>query len=109
MGSERPWFCAVISDPDSLHFMAPVGSQSPVLDRLHLLANTGTEEPAEECVGDFVGHSWACCTSRLLMSHWPTLTAREAGKYQTKHNIVLSPSSVPSTVSAVEWVLSKHH
>lgn len=29
--------------------MAPEGSQSPVLDHLHLLANTGTEEPAEEC------------------------------------------------------------
>lgn len=50
-------FCAVISDPDSLHFMAPVGSPSPVLGHLHLLANTGPEEPVEDCVGDFVGHS----------------------------------------------------
>lgn len=113
-GSERPPFCAVIRDSGSISFVAPVGSPSPFLDLLPLLANTGREKTVEGCVGDFRGHSWDFCTSLLPTLHWPNLSpvatpcCREGWEMPSNgvHRPVLPARSVPGSVGA-ERMLSK--
>lgn len=97
------------------HFIAPAGSLSPVLDLLHLLANT-RRETVEDRGGAFIGHSWNCCTSRLPMfhelnlNHMATLNCKGGGEISNGvHNAVFSVPSVPSAFSRIGWMLSKYH
>lgn len=101
--------CGVVCDSFP-HFVAPVGSQSPVLDLLHLLANTRREKDCGGLCSRFYRPLLEVLRITLPAFHWPNFNHMatpncKGGILNDMHNMVLSILSRPR----MEWMLSKHH
>lgn len=120
-GWQEPLLHAVIKDPGSIHFMAPsfCGASKSLSEPSSSAGKSRKKENVEDGVGDFIGHSWRCRTSLLLMFYWLSFShmmnlnckgGQEASS-NSVHNTILSVSSVLSALHNVCAIVDtqKHH